>query len=175
MTTSVWQHRDRGSITSHGVGVVALKSPTRYSSWPQGSPTDGDYIQYGTVTGYKTLNRLDWAGYNRIIFTICSNDVNVINSNVTVAFKNDGVVKIPDKYMRDGFHSINLANDHKPHQYHLDISDLPRDAITEISFSSAANGSYMNMPGKIDIEISDIILGVTQNSSKNVAGGQRTA
>ncbi|KRL85820.1 hypothetical protein FC50_GL001212 [Lacticaseibacillus pantheris DSM 15945 = JCM 12539 = NBRC 106106] len=114
------------------------------------------------------MNRLDWAGYNRIIFTICSNDVNVINSNVTVAFKNDGVVKIPDKYMRDGFHSINLANDHKPHQYHLDISDLPRDAITEISFSSAANGSYMNMPGKIDIEISDIILGVTQNSSKNV-------
>ena len=168
MTSSVWQHRDRGSIASHDIRAVTLKSPTRYSSWPQGSPADGDYIQYGTVTGYKVLNRLNWTGYNRIVFTIRSNDVNVINSNVTVAFHNDGAVKIPDKYMRDGFHSINLINDHKPHQYHLDISDLPRDTITEISFSSAANGSYMNMPGNIDIEISDITLAIVQSSSKNV-------
>ena len=53
--------------------------------------------------------------------------------------KNDGKIKIPDIYNREGYHTVNLNNYQWNHCF-LEITDLPRDFITELSFTSLLNG-----------------------------------
>lgn len=162
LTTQIghWESRDRGEVISKTVDRVQLLSPTRYESWPKGAPADGDYIQYGETTAALVLGRENWEDYNQLYFQAEAKCTNVINPNVTLSFKNDGKVKIPDQYLRDGFHSIDLANN-QSNLIVVDISDLPRDAITEIALSTAANGSYLNLPGQIDLTFSNFRLAKT--------------
>lgn len=145
-----WQQRDRGTIDTNG-DAVTLHSPTRYESWPQGAPQDGDYIQYGQIGTFLPIDHEDWRAFDHFVFSATVNNVGVINANITLAFKNDGVIKVPDEYNRVGFHAVDLISDGKPHTYYLNIADLPRDAISEISINTTANGSYLNLPGEINM------------------------
>lgn len=170
LTGEQWQHRDRGRIETLSNGGVELDSSVRYDSWPVGAPSDGDYVQFGTVTGYLPIDRQDWQAYNTLCFTIKSECQNVINPNVTIAFKNDGRIKVPDKYHREGVHSVNLIPD-GAREYTLNIADLPRDAITEINVSTAANGSYLDLPGHIKLQITDLKL-AKASTSRHSSGWQ---
>lgn len=154
---TAWQHRDRGSISTDG-SAVTLHSPTRYESWPQGAPADGDYIQYGQIGAFLPLDHEDWRQFDQVLFSATVHNTGVINANITLAFKNDGAIKVPDQYMRVGFHSVDLISDGKAHVYHLNIADLPRDAISEISLNTTANGSYLNLPGEIDMTFDHFTL-----------------
>ncbi|ETY72991.1 glycoside hydrolase family 9 protein [Lactiplantibacillus fabifermentans] len=159
-----WQHRNRGDVIMDAqTGQVTLTSPTRYDSWPAGAPSDGDYIQYGDITAFLSFDHVDWTHSNYLRLTVTADCQNVINPNITVAFKNDGQIKVPDKYNREGFHAINLLPT-GTHQYELNIGELPREAITELSITTTANGSYLDLPGQIKITVNDVQLLQAQTS-----------
>ncbi|WP_321383350.1 hypothetical protein [uncultured Enterococcus sp.] len=136
---------------------MTLISDTRYDSWPDGAPEDGDYVNFGEVGAHLSINREDWSSFTQIKLSIEAECKNVINPAIVLTLENDGEIKIPDIYNREGTHVINLEGQEKQ-TYVLDISNLPRDAVTGIYIFSGANGSYMNLDGQLSYSISELYL-----------------
>ncbi|MGG5371304.1 glycoside hydrolase family 9 protein [Enterococcus sp. AZ196] len=151
-----WQQRGRGEIHKTDA-TVTLLSPTRYDSWEEGAPEDGDYVNFGDVGAYLSIPREDWSAFTQIKLDISADCINVVNPNLTITLENDGEIKIPDIYNREGTHVINLEGQAK-RTYVLDISNLPRDVVTGIRIFSGANGSYMNLTGQLSYTVSDLYL-----------------
>lgn len=163
-----WNHMNRGSIENNSFDGFTLKSPTRFDTWAPGDPSDGDYVGYGNTKAKLVIDHENWEDYDRISFVIDSECDSVINPNIIFEIHNQGKQKIPDQYNREGYHVINLSN-HSKKTYFLNISDLPRDVITEIDFSWEANGSYMNVPGEYSVKVEKIELQET-NASVSTQG-----
>ncbi|MDT2660106.1 glycoside hydrolase family 9 protein [Enterococcus hulanensis] len=158
-----WQQRGRGEI-QQTEETVTLLSATRYDTWAKGAPEDGDYVNFGEVGAYLPIPREDWSEFTQIKLDIAAECVNVINPNITITLENDGEIKIPDIYNREGTHVINLEGQAK-RTYVLDISNLPRDVVTGIRIFTGANGSYMNLQGQLSYTISSLFLEQNQNST----------
>lgn len=158
-----WQQRGRGEI-KQTEETVTLLSATRYDTWAKGAPEDGDYVNFGEVGAYLPIPREDWSEFTQIKLDIAAECVNVINPNITITLENDGEIKIPDIYNREGTHVINLEGQAK-RTYVLDISNLPRDVVTGIRIFTGANGSYMNLQGQLSYTISSLFLEQNPNST----------
>lgn len=152
----LWKHEGRGALIKD-TSTAGFIADSRYDSWAKGAPKDGDYVNFGEAKIITEFNRSDWSEYNQISFEILASCKNMINPNVTVSFVNDGTIKIPDIYDREGYHVINLKGEDW-HTYVLDLSNLPREAIMSMAIASGANGSYMNLPGKLSYQIRNIKL-----------------
>ena len=164
-----WVHEGRGRIETAEKSVTLISS-TRYSSWAEGAPEDGDYVNFGEVCAYLPLQNEDWTDFTQLKLDISAICKNVINPNVILTVENDGVIKIPDVYNREGTHVINLEGQGKQ-TYVLDISNLPRDAVKGIRIFSGANGSYMNLSGEMNYTIENLI--VEKNEQRSSAKGWR--
>ncbi|HCM85168.1 MULTISPECIES: glycoside hydrolase family 9 protein [Enterococcus] len=151
-----WQHRGRGEIKKTEE-TVTLLSAARYDTWPEGAPEDGDYVNFGEVGAYLPIQKEDWTEFTQIKLDVSADCLNAVNPNITITLENDGEIKIPDIYNREGTHVINLEGQEQ-HTYVLDISNLPRDVVTGIRIFSGANGSYMNLKGRLSYTISKLFL-----------------
>lgn len=149
-----WHKSGRGIVSQTEKGIRLTAEPS-YDSWPENYPQDGDYVNYGYTRASLSVNA-DWQDYSQLKMTITNNCENISNPTLTIHFVNDGKIKIPDRYDREGYHVINLFSGTK--EYVLDFSSLPRDVIKEISFTIGSNGSYMNLPGTLDVSIDELIL-----------------
>lgn len=159
----VWRHVGRGAIEV-STDQVILSGDTRYSTWSVGAPEDGDYVNFGEIMAHLTIDEQDWSEYTQVKLSILPQCINVVNPNVVITIENDGEIKIPDIYNREGTHVINLENN----QWQtciLDISNLPRDKVTGIKIATGANGSYMNLQGTISYTIKDLFLEKNQNNT----------
>lgn len=137
--TLTWNHRGRGEYCLNDNHEIVLRAPHTYSTWPEGAPDDGDYTNFGQITAYCELDSMDVTKYNRIYFEIKPDCPGMVNPHVMISLKNDGEIKIPDIYNREGYHSVNLKNKIW-NECFVEIKDLPRDAITEIAFTVSMNG-----------------------------------
>lgn len=144
-----------------GKGSIRLKSPTIMESWPPGAPLDGDYSNYGTVCATYFVGGENWEEYNRIKFCVYPSCDGVRNVHMTFALKNEGKNKIPDIYGREGFHVVNLKNN-QWNECTIEVADIPRDKITEISFyyfingKDTSTGEFMQYDiGGIELELID--------------------
>lgn len=151
-----WQHRGRGEIKKTEE-TVTLLSAARYDTWPEGAAEDGDYVNFGEVGAYLPIQKEDWTEFTQIKLDVSADCLNAVNPNITITLENDGEIKIPDIYNREGTHVINLEGQEQ-HTYVLDISNLPRDVVTGIRIFSGANGSYMNLKGRLSYTISKLFL-----------------
>ncbi|MEK8128048.1 glycoside hydrolase family 9 protein [Paenibacillus filicis] len=129
----VWTHKGLGSSRAVEAGVLELTSPSIMDRWPDGSPSDGDYSTYGPVAVLRAFDHENWEDFNRISFEIYPDCPGMANPHIKVAIRNDGTIKIPDVYNREGFNVINLKNRQWNHCT-MEIPDLPRDGITELKF-----------------------------------------
>lgn len=134
-----WKHFGRGKSYIKD-GKMIFESTQVYDSWPDGAPTDGDYTNYGQVGVTLQLNHLNIEEYNRIYIRIKPICPGMVNPHVMICIRNDGKIKIPDVYNREGYHTANLIND-QWNELCIDMSSLPRDALTEITFSVLINGN----------------------------------
>lgn len=98
-----WQplKNSRGEI-KHTEQTVTLLSPMRYDSWAEGAPDDGDYVNFGEVGAYLPIPREDWSEFTQIKLDISAECINAVNPNITITLENDGEIKIPDIYNREG-------------------------------------------------------------------------
>lgn len=158
-----WQHYGRGEI-KQAKEAVTLMSAMRYDTWAGGAPEDGDYVNFGEVGAYLPVPREDWSTFTQIKLDVSANCVNAVNPNITITLENDGEIKIPDIYNREGTHVINLEGQAQ-RTYVLDISNLPRDEVTGIRIFTGANGSYMNLKGQLSYTISNLFLEKNQHST----------
>ncbi|MBO7744468.1 glycoside hydrolase family 9 protein [Paenibacillus sp. MWE-103] len=144
-----WMHRGLGASSVLEGGLLQLTSPFDRNAWPEGSPSDGDYSTYGHVGVYREFDHENWEHFNRITFEIYPECSGMSNPHIKVGIKNDGTIKIPDIYHREGSNVINLKN----RQWNvcaMEIPDLPRDGIIELEFcydmygKDRATGDTMN-------------------------------
>ncbi|MGX7417273.1 glycoside hydrolase family 9 protein [Carnobacterium gallinarum] len=163
-----WQHRHQGASELLVSGEIQLSSPTRLPQWPPDAPEDGDYSNFGQVSVYREVQLEDWQDYNQVSFEIYPNCPGAVNPHIIVGLKNDGVIKVPDIYDREGYHVANLENN-SWNSCSLEITDLPRDAISELSFTYLMNGRDRGT----GLEQSYLIRKITleKTASSNVSKG----
>lgn len=162
-----WHHIGRGSLSIEDERALLI-SPARYDSYPASWPQDGDYVSFGEIGAAASIDREDWNAYTHLRLTVQADCRNVIAPYITLSIKNDGAIAVPDVYDREGHHVIQLDNG-RCRDYVLDISSLPRDAVSEVAITFQANGSYLDTPGSWSILIRHLAL-ETRKSCETVRG-----
>lgn len=171
---SGWKHRGPGSMSfaAHSCmpesGCIRLTSPTVMPAWPEGASPDGDYSNFGAVVAAYAVNGENWEAFNRFAFSVFPQCEGIHSVHLTVAFQNEGKVKIPDAFGREGFHVINLKNG-QWNRCTVEIPCLPRDRITEISFYFFINGKDVSTGEEMRYDIGAIEL--QQVDEENISHG----
>lgn len=137
----------------------------RYDSWMPGDPEDGDYVQYGRGSYRIHIDNQDWTRFNRLWLEVSYEAEGYVNPHIIVSFENNGEVKVPDIYNREGYHGINLDENIK--EYIIDISDLPRDTITALSINVMAGGEDRAALENQVYEVTNLKLSQSDNISKS--------
>jgi hypothetical protein len=145
-----------GRVTPAGNVSMRMEAPTAGQAWPEDNP-EGDYTPFFRQHAIYDVDGQDFGEYNRIHFWIYPDCEGVYAVNIDLLFRNDGEVKIPDAYNREGRHEINLVN-RNWNECFLEIPELPRDRITMLCFERAAFGRERTMGETWRFDIGEILL-----------------
>lgn len=158
-------HEGEGSINcnedENGNKVISLKGNTITYCWPEAMSPDGDCAFYGTVHAKLKIKDENWENYNCLTFYIkpeCDGS-RIVNMNLNI--RNEGAIKVPDEYCREGNHVVNLLN----HQWNLciwEFGSMARDKITELDFSCRLNGKDTSTGEKVNYLVKDVYLQKTE-------------
>jgi hypothetical protein len=127
--TAAWEQEGEGRV-AFAEGVLRLTAPARQEPT---APMEHCAI-FGQLTARLRPEPQDWQPYNRLAFRVRPLCLGHSNPQLSVALRNEGAVKIPDPYNREGFHHIGLDN-LVWNDCFWEFPDLPRDRVTELSFS----------------------------------------
>ncbi len=139
-----WSHWGIGdlSLSSRSVSgheSIRLSCPNINKEWK-----NSDHAVYGSSVANYSVGGKDWRNYNRLFFSIYPDCPGTNNVSFSLYFRNDGKQKVPDEYGREGMHEINLKN-HQWNRCYLEIAEIPRDYVTQISFGITAFGKDLLM------------------------------
>lgn len=133
-----WTAEGECAVTGDGE-TVCLSAPLCFPRRPSGDLEHGDCGNYGSFGMKCVLSGENWEAYNRLSFSLHPSCEGVRVVSARLCFQNDGEIKIPDRYSRDGFHSINLKLD-QCNRVSVEMPTLPRDRITGLSILFYASG-----------------------------------
>jgi len=153
-------------------GKLVLKTGASSNHWPGfearsvNAPT-GKYATFGSYEAKLNVKGMDLTKYNRLYFKIRPACKGMHNPTVRAAFVNNGKVKIPDVYSREGWNAINLKN-FEWNTCTWEFDSIAHDKIEEISFIIHRYGKEVTSAEDLDYEICDIRL---QAVKPNVVSG----
>lgn len=104
----------------------------------------------------------NWEKYNRVLFFIYPDCEGARSIYLNLYIENDGKIKVPDEYGREGYHEINLIN----HQWNLcfvEMSELARDKVTKLSFAIETFGKEQTMGDSLVFYVDDVRLQTVKN------------
>ena len=157
-----WSHKGLGGISltdersrdgSHSLRLEAPALPEKFLGWGIGR---------GVSIAYLTLDGQDWTPYNRLRFSIYPSCEGMRSIYVNLAITNDGEVKVPDPYGREGQHEINLKNN-QWNDCVLEIPALPRDKVTDLHFWLEVFGKDLTMGDTVRVDIDNVRLETVEN------------
>jgi hypothetical protein len=157
-----WSGQGPGTLSHDGApdpgGRVSLRMelPTTTEKWPAEAP-DGDYTPFCRQQALFRVGGENWEDYNRISLYIRPDCPGARTVGIALIFANDGELKIPDPYNREGHHELYLDN-RRWNRCLLEIPELPRDKITMIGFESAAFGKDRSTGNFLRFDIGEIRL-----------------
>lgn len=158
-------HQGEGSIYCNtdetGCQITVLTGKTVTYCWPEAMSPDGDCAFYGTVHAKFILDRENWENYNCLTFYIkpdCDGS-RIVNMNLGV--KNEGAIKVPDEYYREGTHVVNLVN-HQWNRCSWEFGSMARDQITELDFSCRLNGKDTATGEEVKFLVKEVYLENTE-------------
>lgn len=155
--TGCWTACGRGNLEYNECGVLRMVVPSRSEAWPEGCPEDGDYCSFGQLEAVLDFGGADWTGYNRLYFKIRPECDGMHSPMINLRIRNDGEIKIPDIYDREGYHIIHLKN-HVWNECVWEIPALPRDCVTSLTFEVHSYGMEISMDRHTKYDIRDIRL-----------------
>jgi hypothetical protein len=163
-TCLLWDGRDLESWRKEGLGSLSLsdgglllKAPSRSEAWPAGSPEDGDYCAFGSLDAHLSAPLGDWRPYNRLHFQIRPDCRGMHSPMIAMQLYNDGEEKIPDRYCREGYHTIHLKNN-QWNDCVWEFPSLPRDHVTSFAFIVHCYGKELSMDDTLRYLLKDIRL-----------------
>lgn len=142
--------------TEEPVTGIVMTAPLRSTHWPEGA-ADGDYSNFGRACWELEIGEEDWSGYNRLAFWVKPEIRGAWNVHIHVELKNEGEVRIPDSYGREGTSYISLENE-KWNQCWWEFPTLPRDRVAKLRFFVLRNGQDTTMDAQMTYTIREIAL-----------------
>ncbi len=156
-----WSFEGEGEAQAEE-GKLCLKTRTRAEHWPENEVRANDaaaglYATFGSYIARLKVKDLKLGKGNRIWFKIRPLCPGLHSPIVRVGFVNNGGIKIPDVYSREGFHAINLKNN-EWNTCTWEIDSIAHDAIEEISFNLHRYGKEVSTGDDLRFELCDIQL-----------------
>ncbi len=142
-------------------GTLIMQTGSRADQWPEEEvrsvdAKNGAYATFGSYIARLNVKALHPQG-NRIFFRIKPVCDGLHSPIVRVGFVNNGTIRIPDAYSREGFNAINLKNN----QWNTctwEIDSIAHDKIEEISFNIHRYGKELSSGDVLHFELKDICL-----------------
>lgn len=153
-------HTGQGKILTESTScdpILVLTGDNITYCWPETMSPDGDCAFYGTVHATFPFDNENWEEYHRITFWVKPECPGMHVVNINVGICNDGEIKVPDEYYREGTHVVNLVN-HEWNQCVWEFGSMARDCITELDFSCRLNGKDTTTGDYVRYEIKNVCL-----------------
>lgn len=157
-----WSHKGYGNISltaerstegSHSLRLEAPAHPEKILDWGLGR---------GTCLASFDVGGKDWRGYNRLSFKIYPECEGARTVYLNLYVENDGEVKVPDQYGREGYHEINLKNNQWNDCY-IEIPALQRDRVSCIKFAIEMFGQELTMGETLRFDVDEVRLEVIED------------
>ena len=163
-----WSFEGEGRASVRDGRILCLETKSRSDRWPESEvrandAANGYYATFGSYIAHLNVKGLDLQKGNRIWFKIRPLCPGLHSPIVRVGFVNNGVIKIPDAYSREGFHAINLKNN-EWNTCTWEIDGIAHDAIEEISFNIHRYGKEVSTGDDLLFELCDIQLQEVKSS-----------
>ncbi|MEX1029068.1 MAG: glycoside hydrolase family 9 protein [Paenibacillaceae bacterium] len=155
-----WQLVEQGTMSftedraKIGFRSVRLESPTTSSKIYQ---TEAPGRPHGKTSVKRLVSREDWSDYNRLSFWVYPTLPGFRVISMAVILHNDGAVKVPDGYLREGINYFLLKPD-EWNQVVWEIDHLSRDQVTGVEFVYRLQGSDVGASAQVRYDISGIEL-----------------
>lgn len=157
-----WTHKGIGSFyqtnerSKEGKYSLRLTAPTVVNEFPKWGLGRGTSLVSYNVGGQN------WEKYNRLYFYIYPNCEGARSIYLNLYIENDGKIKVPDRYGREGYHEINLING-QWNECFVEITELARDKVTSISFAIEVFGKEQTMGDSLKFDIDNVQLQLIEN------------
>ncbi len=119
---------------------IRIEASSPVGKRPNGDLELGDCSNLGQVSVRIGVDSEDWREFNRLYFRVRPMCEGIRRPHLGLQFYNEGEEPIPDKYHREGFHTLNLENGVWNDCY-VEFPSLPRDRITGIQLVFSLNGT----------------------------------
>ncbi|MBR5018343.1 MAG: glycoside hydrolase family 9 protein [Bacteroidales bacterium] len=139
---------DRAVEGTHSLRLEAPSMPEKMLGWGLGR---------GTCLATYDLHGVDWRPYNRLRFSIYPDCEGARTVYLNLYLENDGEVKVPDPYGREGYHEINLKN-HQWNDCYLEFTGLERDKISCLKFAIEIFGRELTMGDTLRFDVDNVLL-----------------
>jgi hypothetical protein len=157
-----WEHKGIGGMSltaersisgKHSLRLVAPTVVNEFLGWGLGR---------GTSMASYDVGGKNWEKYNRIRLNIYPDCEGARTIYLNLYVENDGRIKVPDRYGREGYHEINLING-QWNECFVEMPELARDKVTKISFAIEVFGKERTMGDSLKFDIDAVELQVIEN------------
>jgi hypothetical protein len=157
-----WSHEGIGGIRLNSERSIAGKSSLRIvaPSMPDSIPQRG--MGRGTSLASYDIGGKSWEKFNRIHFYIYPECEGARSIYLNLYVENDGKIKVPDKYGREGYHEINLING-RWNECFVEMTELSRDKVSRLKFAIEIFGKERTMGDSLKFDIDAVELQVVEN------------
>ncbi|PWT74648.1 MAG: glycosyl hydrolase family 9 [Bacteroidetes bacterium] len=157
-----WTHKGFGNMYLSSERSISGKNSLQLTA----QTTNPEFLNWGIGLGTSMatydVGGANWEKYNRIHFYIYPNCEGARSIYLNLILENDGKIKVPDKYGREGIHEINLING-KWNECFVEMTELPRDKVTKLSFAIEIFGKERTMGDSLKFSIDDVSLQKIEN------------
>ncbi len=165
---SPWSHSGIGSMSQTAERSISGKHSLRLAapSYVDEIPSWG--LGRGTSMATFDVGGKNWEKYNRIHLYVYPDCEGARTVYLNLYVENDGKIKVPDIYGREGYHEMNLTNG-QWNECFVEMSELPRDKVTKLSFAIEVFGKERTMGDLLQFDVSNVALQVV-NEPEVVSG-----
>lgn len=117
-----------------GRNSLKFSHPTNLEGW--GNPTSHMYNPgriYDVPAAKRLFDGEDWSAWNRLSAWVYPVAPGMKSITLRIQLFNDGDIKVPDRYLRDGAHNMSLKGNCWNHVV-LEMPYLDRDKVTGVAF-----------------------------------------
>jgi hypothetical protein len=111
----------------------------------------------GTSMASFAVGGQNWEKYNRIHLYVYPDCEGARTVYLNLYVENDGRIKVPDPYGREGYHEMNLING-QWNECFVEMTELPRDKVTKISLAIEVFGRERTMGEVLQFDVSGVSL-----------------
>jgi len=133
---------------------VSVTSPTTSSKEYQ---TEAPGRPHGKASVMRKVDSENWQDFNRIAFRVYPTFPGFRTISMSVVLHNDGTLRVPDDYLREGIHYFLLQPD-QWNEVVWEIDHLSRDRVTGMEFVYRLQGSDVGAAREIRYDIDGIEL-----------------